>query len=403
MRFISIILTLAVCCSCKPVALYSQSKDSTIFVDFYGDSIEVAADLSNIGPSISFLSDSVVQAFYERFSNSGNNLTINNLLAYREKYQLDDWLYYQLVRSTAERMSPKAANYQRYTLCKWFLLVKSGYATTISIRREKLLLYIQSNDEVFNIPYRMVNGGQYICLNYHDYGAIDFEKEKFTPLQISIPAAQKSFTYQIKKIPLLGNENYSVKELQFDYYQTAYYFKVMMNNQIKKVFKNYPVVDYKTYFNIPLSKITYSSLVPALRENIAKMSKKDGVDYLMRFTRYAFSYETDTKIYGSENRLSPELTLLSDNSDCEDRAALFFYLVRELYNIPMIVLAYPEHITIAVEFDKLSGEPIEYNGKKYWVCEPTPQRKDLRMGQSIKSLRKASYQIVYAYNPEVSP
>jgi hypothetical protein len=119
----------------------------------------------------------------------------------------------------------------------------------------------------------------------------------------------------------------------------------------------------------------------------------------MRFTRYAFLFEADAKIYGNEKRLTPEQTLLFEQSDCEDRAALFFYLVKEIYNLPMIVLAYPEHVTVAVKFDKPVGKPIIYNGEKYSVCEPTPQKEDLALGQQIPTLTRSSYEVVYAYNP----
>jgi hypothetical protein len=397
LKFVAAILLLIAVVS---VHLPGFSQGKAITVDIFGDKIETVFDLSSIGLPISSLSDSTLQSFYTRLDSSKYKPVVNSLLTYKNQHQLDDWLYYQLIRSTAECISPKAANYQRYTLFKWFLLVKSGYATTISIRDDRLLLYIQSDDQVFNIPYRVQEGKQYVCLNYHDYGLINFEKEKFIPVRISIPEAQRGFSYQVTKLPNFKTEHYSVKELKFEYYQTSYFFKVLLNSQIKKIFNNYPVVDYATYFNIPLSNPTYHSLVPLLKKNIGKMSNKDGVDYLMRFTRYAFTYEADTKNYGQEKRLSPEQTLLYDNSDCEDRAALFFYLVKEIYNLPMIVLSYPEHITIAVQFDKLSGSPIVYNGKNYWVCEPTPQKKDLRIGESLPSLRRIPYEIVYAYNPE---
>jgi hypothetical protein len=132
------------------------------------------------------------------------------------------------------------------------------------------------------------------------------------------------------------------------------------------------------------------------------MNQKNGVDYLMRFTRYAFSYEKDTENFGAEKRLSPEQTLLYDNSDCDDRAGLFFYLVKEFYNLPMIVLSYPQHITIAVKFDKPIGDVIIYKGNDYSVCEPTPQKEDLRIGESLPNLRKAPYDVVYSYNPTAS-
>ena len=129
------------------------------------------------------------------------------------------------------------------------------------------------------------------------------------------------------------------------------------------------------------------------------MSVKNGVDYLMRFTRYAFLFETDTKQFGQEKRLSPEQTLLYDKSDCEDRASLFFYLVKEIYNLPMIVMAFPNHVTVAVAFDKPVGAPIMYNGNRYAVCEATPQKIDLKIGKLIPALKHVEYEVVYAYQP----
>jgi hypothetical protein len=107
----------------------------------------------------------------------------------------------------------------------------------------------------------------------------------------------------------------------------------------------------------------------------------------MHFTRYAFLYERDTDVFGREKRFSPEETLLYDYSDCEDRAALFFCLVKEIYNLPMIVLVYPKHVSIAVEFEKPIGQTIVYNGKKYTVCEPTPKEDFLL--QTVASLKSA--------------
>ena len=119
----------------------------------------------------------------------------------------------------------------------------------------------------------------------------------------------------------------------------------------------------------------------------------------MHFTRYAFLFEPDETAFGKEKRLSPEETLIYGQSDCEDRAALFFYLVKEIYNLPMIVLVYPKHVTIAVNLDKPIGKPIHYNGKTYSICEPTPQKEDLPMGKLAPELEHESYIIAYGYAP----
>jgi len=97
--------------------------------------------------------------------------------------------------------------------------------------------------------------------------------------------------------------------------------------------------------------------------------------------------------------LNPEQTLLYEEGDCEDHSALFFFLVKEIYDLPMLVLTYPMHVTVAVSLDKAPGDPIIYNGKKYYICEPTPQSRDLRIGKVSKKQRAEAYEIVYAYRP----
>lgn len=130
------------------------------------------------------------------------------------------------------------------------------------------------------------------------------------------------------------------------------------------------------------------------------MNQKRGVDYLMHFTRYAFLYKDDENNFGREKRLSPEETLFAKYSDCDDRVALFFYLVKETYNLPMIALLYPSHITIAVQFNKPIGPAVIYNGETYSICEPTPQFEDLKIGQVSAKLKNKPYQVVYQYVPE---
>jgi hypothetical protein len=168
-----------------------------------------------------------------------------------------------------------------------------------------------------------------MCLNYHDYGKIDFEKDKVYPVKLEVQEAKNSFSYKVTRMPDFKPESYDEKAIQFNYRSKPYHFQVKLNPEVEIIFKNYPGVDFESYFNIPLSHETYQSLIPILKKNISGMNQKNGVGYLMRFTRYAFLYQSDENNFGKEKRLSPEQTLFSKYSDCDDRAALFFYLVKE--------------------------------------------------------------------------
>lgn len=382
---------------------FSRQSSQTIPFDFYGDTLQLPAQYLTVVDYNGPLSDESIRDFYSRMLATDYKEVVQMLLAYKLKNQPDDWLFYQLIRKTAQMASPKKDNYYRYTLYKWFLLNQSGYDATLCIAGDKLLFYVQSDENIYDIPYYKSEGKQYVCLNYHDYGNIDIVNTELHRVEVDIAGQKTTFSYRLTHMPKFKPADYKEKDLEFNYHDVEYHIKLKTNEQVKTILANYPVTDYKDYFNLPLSNGTYTSLIPQLRDHVKKMKEKDGVDYLMQFTRYAFAYEPDKENFGKEKHLSAEQTLLYDHSDCEDRAALFYYLVKEIYNLPMVVLAYPHHLTVAVKFDKPVGKQlIEYNGGKYSICEPTPQAQDLPIGKMSQELKKEPYEVVLAYDPSIS-
>ena len=367
-------------------------------VDFFGVSIQLPATYK-AAAFTEGLSEASVKRYIGALEAGALQPYLTALLQYREQYRPDDWLYYQLVRKVAQYISPKGENYYRYTFFKWWLLTESGYDARLLISGHYLLFYVQSDEAIYNIPSRITEDKQYVCLNYHDYGAIDFTTFRFADVTPLANNTARPFSYKVHHLPDFKPSDYTDKDVQFSDGLKEYAFRIKVNPQVKTIFTNYPVVDYDLQFNMPLSRPTYESLIPSLKKEIKGLKQKDGVEFLMRFTRYAFLFKPDTEAFGTEKRLTPEQTLLYDYSDCEDRAALFFFLVKEIYNLPMLVLTYPKHVTVAVQFDKAYGKTIEYNGTLYTVCEPSPQAVDLRLGQMLPELSKTAYQVAYAYHP----
>lgn len=388
-------LTFLVWLTYSPQLLKAQQYE----FNFYDGKVSVTVPVNFNIPFDDSLTIAHVQQFYQTVEQTDYYNLVNSLLDYKDKQHLSDWVYYQLIRRTAQQIAPKAENYARYTLYKWFLMCKSGYDARLAVGNSQIIFFIQNNEDISDIPFFEIDGKKYTCLNFHDYGKLFQRTDTYVPVKIKVPEATNDFSYKITKLPDFVPANYIEKQIAFNDGHKAYHFNIKLNNDISDLFKNYPGVDFETYFNIPLSKETYQSLIPALKENLKGKSEKDGVDYLMRFTRYAFLYENDEENFGKEKRLSPEQTLLNTYSDCDDRAALFFYLVKEIYNLPMITLLYPTHITMAVQFEQPVGDAILYNGKYYSVCEPTPQAQSLAIGQLSDELKTQTYQIVYHYEP----
>lgn len=380
------------------LCVFTNVKGQLYSFEFYNTTFNLNVDSSIILPQKTELTKYDISEAYETLNTGKYQPIINTLLSYQKEKKLNDWLFYQLIRRTAETISPKKSNYERYTLYKWFLLGKTGYDARLVIAENRIVMYVYNDENIFDIPFIVVDKRKYMCLNYHDYAHTNFTSIPDTEM-IGIPNASKSFSYRIGQMPDFNPKNYQEKKIAFRYGVKDYHFDIKISTEVEKIFTNYPGVDFDYYFNIPLTKETHGSLIPILKKNVNGMSQKRGVDYLMRFTRYAFLYENDNDNFGKEKRLSPEQTLLNEYSDCDDRAALFFYLVKEIYNLPMIVLLYPSHVTMAVQFDKPIGKTINYNNRAYSICEPTPQINDLPIGKLPSKLRKEAYEVVYAYEP----
>ncbi len=376
-----------------------QLPQQVLQVGYFGDTINIENYSDVQVPLQRPVNEEAVKQFYNDIAQTGFQTIVNALLAYKRKEQLDDWLFYQLIRRTAQQLSPKAVDYERYTLYKWFLLTQCGYNAQLAFAKDKLLFYVQSDDNIYDIPLFEKEGKQYVCLNIHDFEKIDFVKDQLFKVDVTVPGAVKTFSYKVKQIPDFKTNQFDEKQLVFKYRDIEDRFNIRLNPQMATMFSNYPSVDFESYFNIPLSRVTYGSLIPLLRRRVSKMKQQQGIDYLMNFTRHAFMYENDEQNFGVEKRLSPEQTLMNDFSDCDDRVGLFYYLVKELYDLPMIVLVYPAHITLAIELKKVVGTPVVYNGRKFSVCEPTPQRLELPIGKLMPELNNIAYQVAYVYEP----
>lgn len=331
---------------------------------------------------------------------AGTGSLLREMQRIRADEKLCDWLFYQLIRKTSAAIAPKEKDYFLYTVTKWHLLKASGYDPILAFDREKILLYVRSMDIVYNLPIKQMDGKQYVCLNYHDYGyALKPGSSQGTIIRSGNSESGQDFNFAIDRLPEFPESAYGERDLAFSFGKRMEHLKIRINEALKGYLINYPVTEYSNQFNIPLSKETRSSLIEPLRQKLRTMDTRKGLEYLLQFTRHAFLFAPDTEIFGREKRLSPEETLLYDQSDCEDRSALFFCLVKEIYDLPMLVITYPEHVTIAVRMDATTDNAIIYNGASYIICEPTPQRKELKVGEMLSGLHDRPYQVSYAYEP----
>ena len=370
-------------------------------IDFMGDTLQFSPKKAVLIASPYKYEEQSIVEIREKLNEAGCREIIHQIKEIVQRKELCDWFTYQLVRQAANMIIPKNTDYLAYTTTKWFLMNQLGFSAAMALSKNGVLLYIKSNDQIYNIPTKIIDGSPYVCFNYHDY---NYTTEKIIDQTIvrELNENSKAFSFTVPRLPTSNPQHYVEKELAFEYENQEEKIKIKVDSSLRNFFINYPVTEYCNQFNIPLSQEAKNTLINSLQKNLEGMSVKKGVEYLMYFTRNAFTFEKDSDYFGREKRLSPEETLLYNKSDCEDRSALFYALVKEIYQLPMIVLEYPDHITVAVKFEKPFGKTILFQNELYTICEPTPQNINLRIGQVSKKFKHENFQVAFSYQPPAS-
>jgi len=296
---------------------------------------------------------------------------------YRDKYQLNDWGYLNVLYDYSKVIYPKNPN-ERYMFC-WFMLIKSGYLARVGFMENRIGLLIGSKHNLFgklfysqkDIDYR------FFCVVLDDKetewsGNIKIYKEDF-------PTAINPFEFNLTASPLLP-EVVGTRRIIFSYGDKKYDIELNYNKNVIYFFKNYPFSDFSIYFSSPPSSLAENSLANSLKPLIKNKSEYEAVNFLLRFVQSATEYKTDQEQFEKEKPLFVEESLCYAYSDCEDRAVLFSYLVRELLGLGVIGIDYPNHIATAVNFkSEVKGTFFSHNNKKYVICDPTYLDADVGM------------------------
>jgi hypothetical protein len=182
------------------------------------------------------------------------------------------------------------------------------------------------------------------------------------------------------------------RELQFTHQGKRYTLKVPVNRNAIAYYERYPQTDYPIYPMAKGSEATLSSLKSQLRVLLEGQSQADAARTLLNFVQTAFEYKTDQDQFGREKWMMPEETLFYPYSDCDDRAILYAYLVRELTGLEVVGLLYPSHLTTAILLPGVSGDTIMHNGKRYLAADPTFIGADI--GMTMPQLKNQAPQVI---------
>ena len=339
-----------------------------ISFDFYGVECRVGFDQSDKIMLKDVDEDSVAD-MWEALSSPSYDNVMTDCIALKESLKLCDWGYYQLVKTTADKIY--GARDEAVVLTA-YVMANSGYKLRMGrLGTGRLCVLLGTEDGVYDCLSVTIDGEDFYLFENTDCNSIYIMKKGFPNedgINLSINKQQK-FGYSPNSERTLVSEAYrnvsaSVKTNRnmIDFYDT---YPCPFR-------KEEPGTSWVYYANAPLDSEIQATLYPTLKSAIAGKSQKEAANILLNFVQTAFEYKTDGEYWGYERPLFAAETLHYPYSDCEDRSILFSRLIRDLMNLDVVFLHYEGHLATAVAFDEdISGDHIKVNGRKYLVCDPT--------------------------------
>ena len=318
---------------------------------------------------------------------------LNSLLEAKRQYKLNDFLFYKLARTSVQVVyGGRERNAQEITL--YGLLVDAGFDARLTFRGNRLFVNVYTNEDLFEVPIIDQGGRPYANLSCMD-GSCNGRQRLFIHDSHPNPKG-RSFGFQLNKWPELQAQ-VEKKEMAFQYHGVRQTIEVAYDRTLVDIMKDYPFIHEYAYLETPLSETLRESLLPQLRRYLEPLDEVQRLELLVSFTRSAFAYKEDNDYFGRSKPMVPEELFGYSFSDCEDRSALFFALVRDLLDMPMAVVAYDDHLTIAVGTNSIEGDFFNYNGQRYIFCDPTGPKNSSRIGQIPPGYENKSFEVIGTY------
>ena len=291
-----------------------------------------------------------------------------------DQFGLNEWGYFCLLRTLSEKVFTNVND--RVLFCFYMLRNEGDFKTRIGRGKDTknltLLLALDNSKKVYSYTYFSFDDDskgtkvKYYCV----YGGGKAKEALYSYSFSEQDAAKRQMTLDFSKNLNMGECNKN-RELQLtkDRKITLPY-----NQSHMDYLDDVPMTALPVYFTTAVSIEAQRSLLKTFDEMKSQYTPTQFISMLLHFVQTAFEYKTDEDQFGYEKYFYPEEVIGYPYSDCEDRSALFAWLVERYTNAKVIGLQYEGHVATAVYFGddaNVTGDGFMYGGKKYYVCDPT--------------------------------
>ena len=339
--------------------LYKESSEKQM-INYCGQRIYVDKSLKGVC-SIGNMREKAVADAYEAMCKADYKPLLADCRQLKKDLKLNDWGVFLFVRDVSNAL---CADAHASVVMQQFLLNELGYKSKMARRadRDQMLLFVATDCKMYGRPYFTKDG-----LNY--YNLTSDETCQFYMCQEDSPKAKSNIDMQITNAPRLNSG--MVNSVHKNGAGTVA-VSVDVPKSLMLFYKSMPQCDYSVYVNAKVNPAVADRLLSSLAPIVEGKSETEAANLLINFVQTGFKYATDQEQFGYEKPFFVEELFYYPYCDCEDRAVLYSYLVRNLLKLDVVLLDYPNHIATAVCFNEnVSGDFVTVEGKKYIVCDPT--------------------------------
>lgn len=351
-------------------------NSSNILINFYGRQVSVHVD-----PKLKIKSAGVeekqVADYFTGISKCQNEtralwVELDKVV---NDFGLNEWGYFCLLRSLSERMFTNVND--RVLFCFYMLRNEGGFKTRLARGQESgaltLLVAIDNSKQVYSYTYFRFNdddAGKTQVKYYTVYGGGKANEAVYSYDYCKQDTEKKQMCLDFKNNLNMGgcDVERTVKLTKTEDITLPY------NKAHIAYLDDVPMTVLPIYFQNPVAIETQQALQRKFNEMKKDYTPTQFIAMLLNFVQNGFDYKTDEEQFGYEKYFYPEEVIGYPYSDCEDRSALFAWLVQKYTNAKVIGLQYDGHVATAVWFGddaEVKGDGFMYGGKKYYVCDPT--------------------------------
>jgi len=284
----------------------------------------------------------------------------------RAERQLGDWGEFSLLEAVAAACYPDDPS--RRALVHWFLAARAGLAVRLAYAEPGYVVLFAAAQSVYQVEFLVREETAYYL---HDPAGRFARTARLTSYDGQCPGPAHPLTFDFAQLPLTGPDPVH-RTLCWELNGRERETEVVVDRRLVAYLATVPQVGLASHFGAGLSPLARQSLHEALAADLASYDPTGRVAVLLHFVQTALPYLTDQEQFQREDYLYPDETLFQPACDCEDRAALFAALVRDLVGLDVVGLDYPGHIATAVA---LPGDPpgdrFRWQSVTYTVCDPT--------------------------------